>query len=300
VRNARLGSKDLDGERILNKIQEDFLRSFFNTYGAAIDQFVRAAGKLIDRDDAVPAIVNLFRKEFGTKFPDAVYSDLATVMSDTWKLGMTFPVSADWSKAKPPKHAIEWFAKANHFDIGRTFPDYEEKIREAAVSALATGDNKKALRKLASEIPGVLDDERLRNRLGDVVRNMQNRAFTFSRVKGMEAAGITRAEIVAVIDDRTSAICLILDGKTFELRTVSTFIDEFISTEYDEAFWGKFRNPSFEPSKDEVQEAGSRRDAIKKKHGDLMKSSGDDVLKQLGHPTSPFHYKCRTLVIMSE
>lgn len=295
-RLARLQEGD-EGDDILTKIQEEFLSLFFEKQASAIEAFVRKAKTLIDAEDAIDRIVEEYEKEMGAKFPDAVYDDLKQAMTDGWKAGH-FPVSTDWNKRPVPTTAIDWFAKANHHDIGKTFVGYGDEIRAAAVESLKTGDRAGVLRSLEKSIPGVLNDPRKRDQLADVFRNLQNRAFTFGRVKSMEAAGIERIEIVAVMDRRTSPICRVMDGKSFELSVGSQFIDTWISTEYDDGFWGKFHQPNWEPTADEVRAAGNRSDAIEKKIAPYRKMSGDEIVKLLGIPLPPYHYRCRSTAIM--
>lgn len=298
-RNARLTDEDLETEETLNRLQEEFLSLFFRKMNLAIRRLVREVKKVGDAEDAVDRIVEAYRSEMGNRFPDAVYKDLADAMKKGWQAGH-YPASTDWSHRPAPKQAIEWFAKANHFDIGKTFAGYADEIREAAIESLKTGDRKQALKDLEKRIPGVLHDERKRRQLGDIFRNLHNRAYTFGRVKSMESAGITRVEIVAVMDRRTSPICRVMNGKSFSIKTASRFIDDWLGTEYDEGFWGRFRQPNWEPTAEEVREAGSRNDALEKKIAPLRKLSGDELVKMLGIPIPPYHFRCRTTAVMAQ
>ena len=152
------------------------------------------------------------------------------------------------------------------------------------VNGLKDGDPEKKLRALRKTIPGVLGDPRLEARLGDIYRNLANRARHFARVKQYEKAGVQTAELVAIIDENTSTICKIADGKTFTVSLMSEQVDDWIATEYDESFWSKFRNPSETDARKNFEE--------------WRKLTGDELAAIYNVITPPLHFKCRTTLVI--
>jgi hypothetical protein len=100
----------------------------------------------------------------------------------------------------------------------------------------------------------------------------------------MEQVGIARVQIIAVMDQKTSHICKALNGKTVELKTVNTYIKEFISDDPERAgFWNDRRNPT-------------------EAHATALgfdKMTGDEILSNLGHKAPPYHPRCRTTLVAS-
>jgi len=279
-----LGEVDRASEAILDEIQAGVLEQFFKKYGAAVATMLRTAGRLISEEDAVERIVDFFRQEFGTRFPDAVYEDLQAGFKASWQQGQNFPVRKDWKTLPVPTETIEWFAKANHFDVSSKMLGLEEPVRQAVLEALKSGNTPARIQAVRSALGTAFNDPGTRNHLENIFRNLSSRSSVFSRVKRYEELKIQDIEIVAIMDRRTSALCKTMDGRRIKVEKVSSFVDEFTSTPYDgPGFWKNFSNPP---------DSAFR--------GNLERLSTSDLVDKLGLPLPPYHFRCRTTTVVSQ
>ncbi|MBE7439114.1 MAG: hypothetical protein HS115_11705 [Spirochaetales bacterium] len=273
---------DRESERILNEVQESFLAQFFKKYGVAVANMLRTAGRLISAEDAADRIVEFFKLEFGQRFPDSVLADLHKAFKSSYQVGQNFPVRSGWNKLPVPEDAIDWFARANHFDVSNKMLGMADPIRSAVLEALQSGNTPARMAAMEKALGRALNDPPTRNHLEQVFRNLSNRAQNFSRVKRFESLGIQEVEIVAIMDRRTSAICRTMNGRRVAVQTLSEFVDEFTSTPYGAGFWKNFQNPA------ESAFAGK-----------LDRLSTADLMKQLKLPLPPYHFRCRTTTVSS-
>ncbi|EKR98576.1 phage protein F-like protein [Leptospira mayottensis 200901122] len=137
-----------------------------------------------------------------------------------------------------------------------------------------------ALKALKEKLGVDLEDKEITGRIEDIFRNKIYTSQNFSRIQRMQALGITEVEIVAIMDAKTSPICRELNGRKFQVSEMNDFVEEFISTPTDENFWNKYRPPTAK----EIRDFPS------------LKSS--EVLKKLNVKAPPFHFKCRTTIVM--
>lgn len=121
-----------------------------------------------------------------------------------------------------------------------------------------------------------------------------NRSRSFSSLASYRDAGIEEYQIVAVIDERTTAICLFMDGKTF---SVSTGLDRLADVEAAESLDDvKERAPFMRETPTQILLPSGRQVA------EITPSGFKDGMteKQLAGAnvsTPPYHHRCRTTVI---
>lgn len=188
------------------------------------------------------------------------------------------------------EYARNFFLTSLKVDVGGQFKASKNNFVETITEALKTGDTGTAIKKLEEKLLGKLDKEGRRvnselvKKLDYVVRDNIYRSRNFSRSLQMEQTGIKRVKIVAILDQRTSNICKALNGKTVEIKTVNTYITDFLADNPERAgFWQDRKNPT----EAEATALG------------LEKMTGDQALQYLGHKAPPYHIRCRTTLVAS-
>jgi SPP1 gp7 family putative phage head morphogenesis protein len=118
-----------------------------------------------------------------------------------------------------------------------------------------------------------------------LARTTTNRSQNFSRVNLMSQAEITDYEIVAIIDKRTSDICLQMDGRRFSVKDGMAHIDSVLGAKTPSglrqvAGW-----------RDSLKELG-----IKNPLSGKTSSKISAILSGNGMALPPYHFRCRTQV----
>ncbi|MBE7413365.1 MAG: hypothetical protein HS129_15110 [Leptospiraceae bacterium] len=214
-------------------------------------------------------------------------SSFREVLSESWDVGQSFQEESDAEKLPANKDVLKFFQTAYKFDIGNTFSNHKDAFTQAVEEALNTGNTQGAINRLKEELLGSglnLDGE-LIQKMDFIVRGQILRTRNFSRVYRLKEIGIEHLEIIAILDQKTSLTCRIMNGRIVEIETAVNFIEDFTS-EYpaDPKFWtDKFKNPLLNFDK---------HDSLPTK--DLVGKNG--VLK---NQLPPYHPRCRTIVVAS-
>lgn len=115
-----------------------------------------------------------------------------------------------------------------------------------------------------------------------------NRAQNYNRIAGMNQAGIEGYEIQAIIDRRTSQICIQMNGRRFTIKQGNETIDAVLSAPDAEAL------RAIAPWRKNLSEFGiAGNDAFKK--GPRAKAFSDK-LADAGMALPLYHFRCRTQV----
>ncbi|TGK47542.1 hypothetical protein EHQ16_03100 [Leptospira kanakyensis] len=285
-----LGAWSSEEKKIYQAIEDSFAENFYSTYEDKVTGVLERIRKTdITKEDAIEKILDLIEQELGD-LPDALEREWRKAISDAWDAGQEFHKGNDGKDIKAPKvnankHVLDFFNSAYKFDVGKQFKKENDinDIRSAVEEGLESGSVDSVIKKLQDKLLGRTQtsskDEReaLRNKLDNIVRGQIYRARTFSRIKRYHQTGIARIEYVAVMDERTSSLCKSLNGKTVEVKTLVTYIDEFIEDDPTrDDFWKDRQNPS---------------EKVAEGFKDL---SGDEIMNKLKNKVSPFHLRCRT------
>lgn len=163
---------------------------------------------------------------------------------------------------------------------------FEDTINEA----LKTGKTTEVIKALEEKLLGrkvkgrVDPNSELRGKLDYIVRDNILRSRNFSRIERFSAVGVTRLEIVAVMDKKTSHICIAMHGKTIEVSKAVSWVREFVADDPARSgFWQERKNPT-----------ESQAEAV-----DLKRMTGDEAFELLGNKMPPYHPRCRTTVVAS-
>ncbi|EMF99290.1 hypothetical protein LEP1GSC123_4718 [Leptospira borgpetersenii str. 200701203] len=305
---VELGAWTKQEKEVYASIEEGFVSHFFSSYEDRVNEALNQISKKgMSKTDAIDTIWDILEKELGQKFPDETVKVWRETISKAWDAGQD--AKNPNSKTDPPKiqankDILDFFDKGYKFDIGKQFNQKEDvnKIENAIREAVETGSTDEIIRKLQDELLGPAPKEKpgkkkegyvpeedpkakLRDKLNDIVRGQILRSRNFSRTLRLEQIGIKRLEIVAVLDERTSYICKLMNGKTIEVQTCVHYVQEFLADDPTrEYFWKDRRNPT------EAQ--------IRKL--DIASKSGDEITAHLRNKMPPYHTGgCRTTVVAS-
>ncbi|WP_061230717.1 hypothetical protein [Leptospira weilii] len=295
-------------KEVYASIEETFVSHFFSSYEDRVNEALNQISKKgMGKTDAINTIWDVLEKELGQKFPEETAKIWKETISKAWDAGQD--TKNPNSKDDPPKvqankDILGFFDKGYKFDIGKQFNRKEDvnKIEEAIREAVETGSVNEVIRKLQDELLGpapkdkpgkkkeghvlpIDPNAKLRIKLNHIVRGQILRSRNFSRTERFEQIGIERLEIVAVMDNHTSYICKLMNGKTIEVRTCVEYVREFLADDPTrEYFWKDRRNPT---------EAQIRKLNIASK-------SGDEITAHLRNKMPPYHTGgCRTTVVAS-
>ncbi len=290
---VKLGVWEEKQRKIYEAIEENFTSQFFKSYEQKVYSTLESISKLdISNKEASEFILQEIERELGVNFTNSQKEKFLEVLNEAWKLGQ------DYSKGPNPnalaldfnKEARNFFEKLLKVDVGGQFKNSKNDFLSAIQEGLKTGDINTVIQNLEEKLLGKLDSEGKRqnseiiNKLDYIVRDNIYRSQNFSRSLRMQEEGIYRVQIVAILDQKTSEICRSLNGKTVELKTINTYIREFLGDNPERAgFWQDRKNPS---------------DYAAKQMG-FDKMSGDEILEKLGHKAPPFHIRCRTTLVAS-
>jgi SPP1 gp7 family putative phage head morphogenesis protein len=145
-----------------------------------------------------------------------------------------------------------------------------------------------------------------------VADSFVNRARTASQIYSYAEVGIETFELVAVLDEVTTDICRMLDGKTFSVATAGKLLDSLADLDDPEKV--KYAQPWVRKGKDEnghthlyVPHADGTLTSIAKidrsgvgslnDRGTYSKALSEAELAGLGVLIPPFHGRCRTTLV---
>lgn len=234
--------KDDTGKREI-----EIFRTLRNTMASQVAKNVTtgpAVTKLIKNYkivDGVPSIdqrdINIFNKTMskalGADVAKKTFKNIDTIVKNQW-IATKKVTAASLKKAgreikagvtTADRAVINVLSNNNNFFVGET---YDRAVVENVNRVIATNVEKGlpkrglnvALRREIGEQVGISSDVYYKILSNDVL----NRARVFAQVNSFVEAKVKRYEFVAVIDERTSAICEYYDGRIFEVETARKIV----------------------------------------------------------------------------
>jgi hypothetical protein len=195
----------------------DALKKIFETVP---DEFTEDALKFLEEE-----LLTALGPSFGTS--KAARELLRKYISESY-IGGKKEFVVKPSTSLPDSRAIESLTKHNCFWLGQHYGEHiGPKISELTQRALDTGIGRKALAEdLKKELGGVAPED---YRYWDVVSSAALvRSRSFGAISGMEEAGFTEYEILAMMDERTCAICGEMNGRVFSVSAAKTKMNEIL------------------------------------------------------------------------
>jgi hypothetical protein len=105
---------------------------------------------------------------------------------------------------------------------------------------------------------------------------IQNRAANIGRVSAFTEAGVATYKIEAVMDQRTSEICQMMDGQVFEIEVAQKYVADYMGAK----------------TKDEALQT------VQWQSPNQIAGMGSADLAKAGMALPPYHFRCRTVVVV--
>lgn len=309
---VKLGAITPDQAAIYQAIEDNFAKTFFASYEDRVKNLFASIDPKLSKEDFTKAILDGIEWELGEKFQSDYRASFAQALSDSWDAGQSVKgITSDIPKAAINSEIQNFFATSMKIDIGNQFryqvtpldngfetrrKQNEKLFTDAINQALETGNPSQALKDLETAFFGELPDGRtaqgkealarikeLRDKIDYTFRGQLYRAQSFSQIDRMHSVGILEIQIVAIIDQKTSAICRLMNGRKFSVATLRDFVTEFTSDDPTTPdFWKKYKTPP-ETALNEWSNL-----------------SDEDVLSRIPNKLYPYHVKCRTTGVISK
>lgn len=122
-----------------------------------------------------------------------------------------------------------------------------------------------------------------------------NRARSFSSAASYVEAGVTEYEVLSVLDERTTPICVFMDGKIFSVGRALEQFEAFEAAEDLEEVRNKVM-PFMRVKGEQIVLPSGRRVAKIVDEG-FSRTMSDKKLNEAGIHMPPYHFGCRTTVI---
>lgn len=186
------------------------------------------------------------------------------------------------------KKAVEIMNKHNIFFIGEYYDHNNGNIMKNNIAQIFA----EAVRtdEMAEKIESLLelDKKQSINYFEGFVEHATSRIRNVANISGYEKAGIEYAEVVAIIDDLTSEICLEMNGRLIPVKQMVKIKDEILSITTE--------HRSVQEIKDELKNI-----VPFWKDKDTEEIKGKETIEILDlHPglaLPPYHWRCRTQTV---
>jgi SPP1 gp7 family putative phage head morphogenesis protein len=235
------------------------------------------AGQFSELDAA--KISEIVESKLGVDLQTATDEDVKKLTKDIFGLGKKEVVSSAGMKMSfdiADKEAVKILADQNLFWIGKGYGDnYKEKFDGILKDYFASS---KTIDEVTADLAGQFNQlgERSYDYYNSLAEHQTNTVRELGKVNGFEAAGVVSYEIRAVIDDRTSDICLRLDGTVFPVERAIEYRDNILSLSNPEDI--KQASPWLTPEQ-------------------VAELPDDDAELPPGLSLPPYHFNCRTIIV---
>jgi len=273
--------KDEKGyKKLLKKLITLQVNSFDKKVNEAIDKcinYLKSVGAESFNNDHLNYIQTVFEMSLGKHLPSLMEADLLTLNTQIYKFGIGEvgkSVKMKLGFDVPDEEAGVILGKQNLFWV----QDYYGTQLKDEINKILT-----PYFKSDKTINEVIDDfqksfNKITNKGVDyfegLAEHTTNRVRELGKITGYEKAGIESYEIVAVVDDRTSDICLEMNGKIFDVASGVNFRDTILGLS-DPA---DIKNVAAWRTPDEIKGLSV---------ADLPP----------GMEVPPYHFKCRTITV---
>lgn len=193
----------------INELDVDWV----NMTPSQVDGVVRAANKALHGipEAVLPAI--------STPMGDAMRSAIGetkAVMNDRYRLGVgTSLNSVDDRVVSAAVNAQSTFARDVY---GRRVAEFDDVARRTVADGLERGLRSPEVASNLASAARRINLERSRSYWQVVSSASMNRARTYGQLRGLDEARVARYRFDAVLDERTTNVCRMMDGKVFSVQ----------------------------------------------------------------------------------
>jgi len=172
--------------------------------------------------------------------------------------------------------AIEWNKNQAVYWIGDSYTrNLADQLRDLLIPAFTEGASREELGRILQQ---AMEDRFGRSKYyyEGLANHIVTRSFNFGVLSGMRDAGVDKYQITAVMDDRTTPICIEMNGKIFSVSRGFELADQLMAAQDPDDV--KRVAPWVQPS--DLEDVGR---------------NGDELPAGMAMP--PYHFNCRTTVI---
>jgi len=259
----------------------------FTEWGKATKKSTNTAiRELMKRDGQLAAfeienVLDIFEHGLETKFSENIEGGVGKHTKKAYRKGKKdvfsrFGLQADWDIIDTD--ATRWLKKHDMYWLGGYYNKHcSKKIAETIALGMEDGLGRaeigKELKNFFEKYPGVRSkpDSYWRG----VAANGMNRARTFGSLRSYDELGIKYLEVLAVVDERTSSICLEMNGRTIPVANAVGQMKSIMAAQ--------------SPEDIKINQPWLRRSAIR------GKSTAEVMAKGVIAP--PYHFHCRTTLV---
>lgn len=234
-------------------------------------------------------------EEMGKKLPVELAKSLKEELIKTWLQGSIVEINDEAVKAQTTAvqrlpTAINWFESANRYDYGGVYNDFRDDMASAIKDIFEGTDSSQKIIERAvkakEKLGEIFSTLQIQNRYRLVAENAVNKARNFAQALAYEELGITRYEISAILDQKTSIVCRTLNGKVFETKTAVKYVNEVLSTDPNKVV-SKFPWP-------DPKDFPQTEDDLRK----ITPAEINKLYNKMSVKLPPYHAFCRTTVII--
>ena len=228
----------LKDPRLFNKILKQLQDALLNAYNGQREVAVKDAIYYLTSLDKenfsetdIKKIDKIISDKLGMKLNQLIEKEIQEVSEKAFKLGVKDilkPLSMKLSFDVNDEKAMEILSKQNLFWVGRFYGDQVSEKFNNALTGYFNSD------KTIQEVSDILQSDfyKVSDKGVDYFKSLAeysvNRTRNLGSVSGFEKAGITEYEIQGVVDDRTCALCLSMQGRRFQVQSAISFRDKIL------------------------------------------------------------------------
>jgi len=280
--------------------EDPLLVGFRTRYTAALDGILKGQFDRFDAADLkadIDEMMDFAEEAFGPEVVKKLHPATQKYLKQAFVAGQAVrgiggKVSDIFNK--PRQEALDWLVEHDGFWIGRVFPehlsgDFRNTITQGLREGLGRKDIGNRLRRMVLGKPGLPTKQDYYTR---IAATSINRANNWGGVFSLHEAGYTEYTIRAVRDERTSAICRLMNRKVFQVQDAMNMVQRAI-TSAPSAIEQIAPFPKYDVKQKDHYLAvnGSRH---------YLSNKSSKWLAQQGLSLPPYHPSCRTIYIVSK
>lgn len=279
----RLDTIKKDLRRALSKATDEAARAFFLRHLASLD----ASGLDLAAADAdIDRILRDVKKTFGRSLEQLADEPYATAFSAAYGLGAN-KIAEDFGFDDKDKDTLDTLRDYSTWWVrDQISQDIIDALKENLKNAVDNGWTRAQLAAaMKKSLKGVVKESQLYWEV--TADHMLSKVQSMGQVAGYTRARISMVKVVAVLDNRTTAICRHMHGRLIEVSALQTQYDEIVEA-------SKVRD--LKASKDAVKRA--QRLVTAESFGSISRTYRTrDLVDTYGLRLPPYHWRCRTVTV---
>ena len=272
-------------DKAYSKLVSKLTNSIVNTFDK---QRIEAINQAIDYLSHLPAdesiseshmqkLNEIFQSYLSIDFEDAVRENIYELGTQLYKNGINEVSKTSGIKLffdVNDQNAADILSSHNLFYIGNYYDEHISENLNGILKDYYTGN--KTIKDVREDFYNKYSrvTEKGQSYFEGLAEHTASRARELGKITGFEKAGIAYYEIRAIIDDRTSDICLSMNGRIFPVSDGANLRDEILSMS----------------SPEEIKSVAPWRAA-----GEVSNLHTSDLPPGMEFP--PYHFRCRTIAV---